>query len=189
MDKTLVKTSKFLSLVLRHEPEAIGLKLDEQGWADVQDLIDRMRQKNHAIDLAVLTKVVESNDKQRFSFNDDRTRIRANQGHSIEIDLALNPLKPPDVLYHGTAIRFLEAIRQKGLVKGARRHVHLSADEQTASKVGQRHGKPVVLVVRSGAMHSAAIQFFRAANGVWLTEHVPNGYINFPDADDGVRRE
>lgn len=178
-NKDLVRTSKFLSLVLRHAPEKIGLVLDENGWADVSDLIERARGQGVELDRALLNEIVSTNDKKRFAFNVDGLRIRANQGHSVDIELALEPRQPPEILYHGTATRFIDSIKAQGLHSGERQHVHLSADEATAIKVGQRHGKPVVLTVRSGEMHRAGRTFVLSENGVWLTEKVPAEYIGF----------
>ena len=178
----VVKTSKFLSLVLRHEPGKIGMTLDSNGWVDVEVLLDKLRQHGKQIDRQILEHVVATNDKKRFSFSEDGQRIRANQGHSVEVDLALPPQVPPDVLFHGTATRFLDPIREKGLIPGSRQHVHLSRDEATAVKVGQRHGKPVVLVVRAGEMHVEGLAFYCSDNGVWLTEHVAPRFIDFPGA-------
>lgn len=170
---SLVTASKFLSLVLRHRPEAIGLSLDAQGWALIEDLVRLSQTSRSPLTRDVILEVVRTNSKQRFSVSGDGLRIRANQGHSIPVDLGLAPIAPPEVLFHGTATRFLEAILAEGLRPGSRQHVHLSADPATARQVGQRHGKPVVLVVASGAMHQAGHEFFRAENGVWLTAAVP----------------
>ena len=180
MSADLVKVSKFLSLVLRHQPEAIGLTLDESGWADVEDLIRRANERGHRLTRPLLERVVAENDKKRFAFSEDGRKIRASQGHSVAVDLALPPAEPPELLYHGTATRFVESIRAKGLHSGSRQHVHLSLDAVTATKVGQRHGKPVILTVRAGAMWAAGHPFFRSANGVWLTERVPVEFIDFP---------
>lgn len=177
MQKGLVKTSKFLSLVLRHDPGKIGLTLDQAGWVAVDDLLAACTTHGVKLDRALLETVVRQNDKQRFSFSEDGTRIRANQGHSVEIELGYAPATPPELLYHGTATRFLAAIRQQGLLKGARHHVHLSADVETAMRVGQRHGQPVVLTVKAAVMHQDGFAFYLSANGVWLTEHVPSGYL------------
>jgi putative RNA 2'-phosphotransferase len=175
-----VKVSKFLSLVLRHQPDKIGLTLDAQGWANVDELLSKANQHGMRLTRDLMQQVVAQNDKQRFAFNADGTRIRANQGHSIKIDLGLEPLAPPEQLYHGTATRFVASIRQKGLLRGRRDYVHLSPDEMTARKVGARHGEPLVLVVNAGQMHAAGFTFYRAANGVWLTDHVPVEYLKFP---------
>jgi len=176
----VVKTSKFLSLVLRHKPEEIGLILDANGWADVDELIRLVNQHGRKLDRLLLERVVADNDKKRFAFSDDGTRIRASQGHSVEVDLALPPSEPLELLYHGTASRFVESIRAEGLHSASRQHVHLSLDIVTATKVGQRHGKAVILTVRAKEMRSAGHLFYLSANGVWLTEQVPVEFIDFP---------
>jgi putative RNA 2'-phosphotransferase len=174
----LVKTSKFLSLVLRHRPERIGLSLDAEGWAKVSELLHLMTAAGHPITRDILVEVVAGNDKRRFAFSEDGSRIRASQGHSIGVDLALPPAVPPERLFHGTAFRFLESILEHGLLRGSRNHVHLSLDEETATRVGQRHGKPVVLKVAAGDMQRDGHVFFVSENGVWLTEHVPGKYLS-----------
>lgn len=176
----MVRLSKFLSLVLRHKPEEIGLTLDENGWADVDELIRLAGKKGRPLTRPLLDRIVAENDKKRFAYSEDGRRIRASQGHSIEVDLALPPSEPPEKLYHGTASRFIDSIRAEGLHSGSRRHVHLSLDAATATKVGSRHGKPVILVVHSGEMFAAGFTFFVSANGVWLTERVPVAFIDFP---------
>jgi putative RNA 2'-phosphotransferase len=163
---------------LRHRPGQIGLTLDAQGWADVDELVLKAKQHGIALTRPVLQEVVAQNDKQRFAFNADATRIRANQGHSIKIDLGLEPFAPPKYLYHGTATRFLASIQQQGLQRGKRDYVHLSPDEITAHKVGMRHGEPIVLVVQAGQMHADGFTFYCAANGVWLTLYVPREYLS-----------
>jgi putative RNA 2'-phosphotransferase len=170
--------SKFLSYVLRHAPESIGLSLDANGWADVRELLTRARKAGRHIELATLQEVVSTNDKQRFTLSEDGLRIRAAQGHSITIDLALVPSEPPPLLYHGTARRNLDAIFAEGLKPGRRQQVHLSLDPETARKVGQRHGKPTVLTVDAAAMHRDGHALFRADNGVWLTDGVPPRYLS-----------
>ena len=180
MDRSLVRISKFLSLVLRHDPGRAGITLDPAGWADVEELLAGAEKAGLRIDRAVLTRVVTENEKQRFAFSPDAKKIRANQGHSVPIDLGLVALHPPERLYHGTASRFLASIRKEGLRAGTRLHVHLSSDEQTARQVGQRHGSPVVLPVASGQMQHDGFVFFRSENGVWLTDSVPPRYIQFP---------
>lgn len=177
MERNVVKTSKFLSLVLRHRPEQIGIQLDAAGWVAVDELLAACREYGRVITLTELQFIVANNDKQRFSFSADGSLIRANQGHSIEVELGYEPATPPATLYHGTAERFLDSIKAQGLLKGRRHHVHLSADEATAIKVGQRHGKPVVLQVQAEAMHSDGFSFYLSENGVWLTEHVPVIYL------------
>jgi putative RNA 2'-phosphotransferase len=170
MDK--VKVSRFLSLVLRHQPQKIGLKLDEQGWTDVQELLERINSHGLALSREQLQEVVETNEKKRFAFSPDGTRIRASQGHSISVNLALDPQTPPDALYHGTATRFLDSILVSGLQPQRRQSVHLSQDVTTAINVGKRHGKPVVLVIDARKMHDNGQQFFLSENGVWLVDHV-----------------
>jgi putative RNA 2'-phosphotransferase len=170
------KTSKFLSLVLRHEPETIGLTLDDNGWADIETLIDLANANGKPV-----TRALIDNDKQRFAISEDGLRIRANQGHSIDVDLALTALEPPATLYHGTATRFAKSIRNLGLVKQSRQHVHLSSDQATAIKVGTRHGKPLVLKIRAGEMHARGLAFFRSENGVWLTDAVAAEFIDWPE--------
>ncbi len=182
-----VTVSKLLSLVLRHDPARIGLALDGAGWASVEELLACLRAEGVVIDRPFLDHLVETNPKRRFAFSEDGTRIRASQGHSIEVDLGLPPMVPPAVLYHGTASRSLEAIRAEGLKAMERQHVHLSPDEATATAVGSRHGKPVVLTVKSGEMHRDGFVFFHSANGVWLVESVPAGYI--APLEGWVRRE
>ncbi|AEW02106.1 RNA 2'-phosphotransferase [Niastella koreensis] len=179
MEKQLKHISKFLSLVLRHGPEQIGLTLDEEGWADVAELIEKINKKGIRLDFPMLDTVVETNDKKRFAFNEDKTRIRASQGHTIEVDLNLPPQAPPAILYHGTAITNLPIIKEKGLVRMERQHLHLSAEEGTAKNVGGRHGKPVVLVIQALAMYEKGFVFYLSANGVWLTDHVPAEFIEF----------
>jgi putative RNA 2'-phosphotransferase len=180
MDADLTRISKFLSLVLRHKPEEIGLTLDGQGWAELEDLIACAGRHGRRLDRSLIERVVATNDKKRFALSEDGRKIRASQGHSVEVDLALEPRTPPEVLFHGTATRFLESIRARGLRAGSRNHVHLSADEATAVKVGGRHGRAVVLKVRAGEMDRAGVAFYRSDNGVWLTEHVDVGFIEFP---------
>ena len=177
MDNRSVRISKFLSLTLRHQPEKIGLRLSESGWASVEQLIAASRKHGVEFTLEELQNVVASNDKKRFSLSEDGLRIRANQGHSIEVELGYAPTAPPEILYHGTAERFLAAIKQQGLIKGKRHHVHLSADVDTATKVGRRHGKPVVLRIEAGRMRQDGFIFYLSANGVWLTDRVPVQYL------------
>ncbi|TYQ32080.1 RNA 2'-phosphotransferase [Pseudanabaena sp. UWO310] len=181
MDKNLVHLSKFMSLVLRHQPEIIGLTLDEHGWVEVDRLIELAKRNGTDISIAQLEEIVATNDKKRFAFNPEKSKIRANQGHSLQVTLDLNPQLPPNPLFHGTATRFLDSIRQQGLLAGKRQHVHLSADVATAIKVGQRHGKPVVLQVDTLRMHQDGLVFFCSENSVWLTESVPPQYLEFPD--------
>jgi len=177
MTRDRVKTSKFLSLVLRHRPEAIGLALDGGGWASVAELIEKAGIHGRRLDLDLIADVVAHNDKKRFSLSPNGERIRANQGHSFPVDLGLEPVEPPAVLFHGTARRFLDSILASGLEPRGRQHVHLSADRETATKVGQRHGKPVVLEVDAAAMAELGHTFYLSANGVWLTESVPARFL------------
>ncbi len=172
------ETSKFLSFVLRHKPEAIGLELSEQGWARVPELLQKMKRQKHAVTMAELEEVVATNPKKRFAFNEDHSLIRASQGHSVAVDLALNAATPPLVLYHGTVEKFRSQILQSGLLKMSRQQVHLSADTQTADIVARRRGKPVILAVQSGAMHTAGYLFYISENGVWLTDAVPPAYLS-----------
>ncbi|PTB97288.1 RNA 2'-phosphotransferase [Marivirga lumbricoides] len=174
-----IKISKFLSLVLRHKPETISLELDENGWADTDFLIQGMLKANYSIDIKVLKDIVSSSDKQRFKFNDDFSKIRANQGHSINVDLKLEQTLPPEILFHGTATKNIDSIMQGGLLKQSRHHVHLSSDRETAKKVGMRYGKPIVLIIEAGKMSSDGIEFYLSENSVWLTENVDIKYIKF----------
>jgi len=171
------KISKKLSLVLRHEPSAIGITLDECGWADVETLLEKLGIHGLPTSIETLEQVVRDNDKQRFSFNEDKTKIRANQGHSIEVDLGMEAKVPPETLYHGTASRFLNSIRSTGLEKRSRQHVHLSGEHETATKVGSRHGRPVIILVAAKAMHDAGHPFYLSKNGVWLTDKVSTEFI------------
>jgi putative RNA 2'-phosphotransferase len=181
-DKEIIRTSKFLSLVLRHEPERVGLKLDSAGWVAVTELLAAVNGHGVALTLEELKHIVATSDKKRFAFNEDGTRIRASQGHSMEVDLKYTPQVPPELLYHGTATRFLDSIRDKGLLKMERHHVHLSGETVVTVQVGSRHGKPALLIIRAGDMHRAGHVFYRSANGVWLVEQVPPQFIEFPAA-------
>ena len=181
MTDKLVQTSKFLSLILRHAPGKIGLVLDAQGWADIGQLLAQSARHGRRLSREQLDDVVARDSKTRYAISDDGMRIRANQGHSLaDVDLGLPPATPPAVLYHGTASRFVEAIRATGLLPGSRQHVHLSAKRETAVAVGARHGKPVVLTVDAAAMQSQGHVFHVAANGVWLADAVPVAFIGFP---------
>ena len=175
--QVLTKISRKLSYILRHHPDEIGLELDEQGWGSVAHILSKMIVAGDPLSMEVLQAVVATNDKKRFAFNDDLTMIRANQGHSVEVELGYVAQEPPVVLFHGTASKNLQSIKNQGLIKGNRHHVHLSSDETTAKKVGQRHGAPVVLKVKSKAMHDAGHAFFMSDNGVWLTDSVPVTFI------------
>lgn len=175
-----VKISKFLSLVLRHQPQKIGLTLDSAGWANVNELLAACNAHGIALTQAELESVVRNNDKQRFAFSEDGLQIRASQGHSVEVELEYKPAEPPPILYHGTVERFLTSIKENSLTKGKRHHVHLSADIKTAEIVGDRRGKAVVLEILSGQMYEDGYTFFLSANGVWLTETVPAKYLKEP---------
>ncbi|HEV2692571.1 MAG TPA: RNA 2'-phosphotransferase [Verrucomicrobiae bacterium] len=179
-EKETKRASKFLSLVLRHEPERVGLKLGEAGWVGVAELLDAVKRHGVALNLDGLKHIVETSDKKRFAFSEDGLQIRANQGHSVEVDLQYPPQTPPEVLYHGTATRFLDGIRQCGLQKMERHDVHLSAETKVTLQVGGRHGQPVLLVIRAGEMHRAGHIFRCSANGVWLVAEVPGEFIEFP---------
>ena len=171
------QTSKFLSYILRHHPESIGITLDSQGWANIDTLLVQAAQHNRPISRAQLLEIVATNPKKRFTLSADGSQIRAAQGHSTaQVAIAHNPIQPPDTLYHGT--RFLDSIRSQGLIAGSRHHVHLSADIPAAQKVGQRHGKPIVLRIHAAAMHAAGHAFYLSDNQVWLTDHVPVQYIS-----------
>jgi putative RNA 2'-phosphotransferase len=178
-DKQKKDISKFLSLILRHSPETMDLQLDENGWADVEELLSKSALHRQPFTKEELEKVVADNDKQRFAFNDNHSKIRANQGHSVNIQLDLAPQQPPEVLYHGTVQKFLPNIQREGLQKMSRQHVHLSKDKETAEKVGSRRGFPVILNIRSGQMHRDGMSFYLSENGVWLTDNVPVKYIDF----------
>ncbi|HEY0585703.1 MAG TPA: RNA 2'-phosphotransferase [Pseudoduganella sp.] len=173
-----VSKSKFLSLVLRHKPEEIGLVLDQNGWASIDELIALANARGANLSRPQIESIVKNNDKQRFAISADGMRIRANQGHSIDIALGLAPQTPPERLYHGSATRFLESIRASGLHSASRQHVHLSADMATAEKVGSRHGKPVILAVDAGQMARDGHLFYLSNNGVWLTDTVPPKYLD-----------
>lgn len=170
------KISKYMSMILRHRPEVIGIQLDEHGWADVNELIEGIAKKKK-FNREILEVIVRTDSKHRYSFNEDKTKIRANQGHSISVDLELEPLEPPEILWHGTAEKYVASIEKTGLRPGNRMYVHLSSDMQTAEKVGSRHGKPIVYQVKSGEMYRKGFRFYRSVNGVWLTIMVPVEYL------------
>lgn len=181
MSDNLVQTSKFLSLILRHAPEKIGLALDPHGWADIGQLLAQSARHGRRLSREQLDEVVARDSKTRYAISGDGLRIRANQGHSLAaVDIALPPATPPAVLYHGTASRFVDAIRAGGLLPGSRNHVHLSSNRETAVAVGARHGKPVVLTVDAAAMQAQGQVFYLADNGVWLADAVPVAFIGFP---------
>jgi len=172
-----IQLSKFLSYVLRHKPDAIGLTLDTQGWASIDELIAKANAAGTQFDRIALLRVVATSDKKRFSVSPDGLHIRAAQGHSVAVELGLSPRQPPPVLYHGTATRFVESILSQGLKAQARQHVHLSLDEATALRVGQRHGKAYVFRIDASAMHVKGFKFFLSDNGVWLTDRVPPEFL------------
>ena len=183
MTHSLTTASKFLSYVLRHKPDAIGLDLDPEGWANIEELIAKA---DIPLDRDTLCEVVATSDKKRFATSTDGLFIRANQGHSIAVNLGLEPIEPPEFLYHGTAIRFLDSIRQQGLLPQNRQYVHLSADAETATTVGQRHGKPDVLTISARQMHQRGYQFLQAHNGVWLTGKVPAQFLQERSTDSAI---
>lgn len=172
------KLSVFISLILRHKPDIAGISLDEHGWAEVDELISGINGTGRKIDMDILEEIVRTDSKQRYSFNADKTLIRANQGHSIPVDVELDEKQPPQYLYHGTADRFLDAIMSEGLKPMSRLYVHLSKNEDTAVKVGKRHGKPVVLKIRTEEMWRDGVEFYLSQNGVWLTKYVDKKYID-----------
>lgn len=174
------RTSKFLSYILRHHPKEIGLTLDAGGWADVETLVASARRHGRPLDRALVEEVVRHDSKERFSLSRDGAKIRANYGHSVDVDLGIEASVPPEELYHGTAARFTDAIRREGLRPGSRQYVHLSPDAETARAVGARHGRPVVLTIRSRELHTRGQCFYRAEGGTWLTDRVPVSHIRFP---------
>lgn len=180
MSKQHAEVSKFLSYVLRHKPDAIDLVLDENGWASIEELMDKANQSDHGITLTreLLQEVVDTSDKKRFAISEDGLRIRANQGHSVNVDLQLQPVEPPEFLYHGTTTRFLDSIMEEGLKPQQRQYVHLSQDIETATAVGQRYGKPVILKIKARLMYEQGFKFYLADNGVWLTDSVLTKYIS-----------
>lgn len=187
---SLNQTSKFISLILRHKPETIGITLDEHGWADVKELIDGINAAGgHQLNIAALEEIVRSDEKQRYSFNDDHTLIRANQGHSIPVDVELEEKEPPAILYHGTGDKYTSSIDQQGLIPKSRLYVHLSANIETAVKVGKRHGKPVVYSVDCQIMAADGYRFYLSANQVWLTKEVPLRYLTKMEVESGDTNE
>ena len=175
---SIKNTSKFISLILRHKPETIGISLDEHGWADVQELIDGINASgSDHLDMDQLEEIVRTDEKQRYSFNEDHTLIRANQGHSIPVDVELEEKIPPALLYHGTGEKYVSSIDEQGLISKSRLYVHLSSDIPTAKKVGSRHGKPVIYTVDCAKMAADGFKFYLSANNVWLTKTVPVRYL------------
>lgn len=172
------KTSKFLSLILRHKPEVIGISLDKNGWAEVSGLIEGVNKNGkYFLDMPTLEEIVRTDEKQRYSFSPDKKKIRANQGHSIQVDVELKETQPPETLWHGTGEKYTDSINNEGLKPKNRLYVHLSADTDTAFKVGARHGRPVVYKVNSGEMYRQGYIFYLSENGVWLTENVPPNFM------------
>ncbi|AZJ33683.1 putative RNA 2'-phosphotransferase [Tenacibaculum mesophilum] len=181
-ERNTKRISKFLSLILRHQPEKIGLKLDINGWASIEELLNKSSNNGVTFTKDELEFIVKNNDKQRFSLNENQTKIRANQGHSLKnVTIVTETKTPPPFLYHGTVAKFIPSIKENGLQKMSRQHVHLSSDVETAKKVGSRRGKPIILTVQSGVMHKKNYEFFLSENGVWLTNLVPTEFINFED--------
>ncbi len=168
--------SKYIALILRHKPEVIGITLDEHGWADVAALIEGVN-RTYPLDMNALKRIVAEDNKQRYSFNEDMSLIRANQGHSIPVDVELEVACPPEFLYHGSGTKYSKSIEQQGLISKSRLYVHLSEDIATANAVGKRHGKPIVYIVKSGEMHREGYTFYQSLNGVWLTKQVPKQYL------------
>lgn len=169
--------SKFLSFVLRHKPESIGIELDSAGWVGVDELLEKSLKSGRYINEALLKKVVRENNKKRFEFSDDGTMIRASQGHSVEVDLKYEESVPENILYHGTCEKFAKIIYREGIQKMSRHHVHLSDNIETATQVGSRHGKVIILTINAKLMYDAGHKFYKSTNGVWLTEEVPKEYI------------
>ena len=179
-DSNRKSLSKFLSLILRHNPTVVGITLDNKGWADIDELLTGMNRSSRAtVTFEDIQEVVATNDKQRFVFNEDCTKIRANQGHSVQVDVELKEMLPPDVLYHGTPTKFVQKIMVEGLKPQGRLYVHLSADTVTATKVGSRRGSPVVLTINALKMHEDGFVFYLSDNGVWLTKYVPADYLGY----------
>lgn len=185
----LTRTSKFISLILRHNPGAIGISLDEHGWADVDDLISGVNHAGgHFLDMETLEEIVRTDEKQRYSFNEDHTLIRANQGHSIPVDVELQEKTPPDILWHGTGEKYVPSIDEQGLIPKSRLYVHLSSDVETAAKVGGRHGKPVIYEIDCRRMSEDGHKFFLSANHIWLTKSVPPEYLRKRTSTSGVEK-
>ena len=182
VSKGIVATSKFLSHVLRHEPETIGLEIDPEGWAMVDQLVSLASKHGTVLTREWLLEIVAASGKKRFALSQDDSRIRANHGHSIQVNLGFQPQTPPRILFHGTATRFEASIRAQGLIAGSRQYVHLSADREAAIHVGKRYGKPLLLEVEALAMCGSGYEFFMSENGIWLTRAVPTGYLRFPDS-------
>ena len=183
--KSLKSISVFISLVLRHKPEAAGITLDRNGWADVSALLKGVSGAGYPLDMQTLEEIVATDEKGRYSFNENKTKIRANQGHSVNVDVELTEAEPPEYLWHGTGMKSKDAICKQGLLPQSRLYVHLSADAETAVKVGSRHGKPYIFCVKAGEMYRAGFVFYRSVNGVWLTKQVPPEYLAGVDKTGG----
>ena len=173
----LTNLSRYMSLILRHKPEVIGITLDEHGWASVNDLICGIEKNNPGFNMNILEQIVRTDSKRRYSFNDDKSLIRANQGHSVNVDVELKEKEPPEYLYHGTGEKYVKSINQDGLIPKSRLYVHLSKDIKTAENVGKRHGKEVVYRINSGQMYRDGYKFYLSENGIWLTKEVPIKYL------------
>lgn len=173
----LQSISRYISLILRHKPEVIGITIDKHGWAKVEELIQGIEKNNPEFNMEALEEIVRTDNKQRYSFNDDKTLIRANQGHSIPVDVELEEKEPPKILYHGTGEKYIESIGQNGLIPKSRLYVHLSKDVETAKAVGKRHGKEVVYSINSGQMYKDGYKFYLSKNEIWLTKKVPKKYL------------
>lgn len=182
----LNKISKYLSYILRHKPEDAGITLDEHGWANTYGLLAALMKKYPGFGIHELIHIVMSDEKQRYSFSEDGTKIRANQGHSIPVDLGLEAKTPPAVLYHGTATKYVESIERSGLRPKSRQYVHLSKDMDTAFDVGRRHGEPIVYMINAHKMWEEGYEFFLSENGVWLTKEVPVEYLNISVTRDFI---
>lgn len=185
---SLRDTSKFISLILRHKPDAIGITLDEHGWASVDELIEGISKQQY-FDMAMLEEIVATDEKQRYSFNEDKTLIRANQGHSVPVDVELEQVSPPKYLYHGTGEKYVTSIEAQGLIPKSRLYVHLSPDYNTAEKVGSRHGKPVIYRISAEKMAKDGYVFYKSVNGVWLTKEVPVKYLKRDSFDYDIVNE
>lgn len=179
--KQEIHISKFLSLVLRHKPETIGIQLDQNGWVDIVELIEKSNKYGIQFDREILNYIVVNNSKKRFAFNDVLDKIRASQGHSVDIELGYKNQEPPEILFHGTNEKSVQSILEKGIEKRNRQQVHLSSDLETAIMVGKRHGSPIVFSILASEMYKENYEFFISENGVWLTEYVPSKYLKIKE--------
>lgn len=184
MEEKYVKLSRFVSLILRHKPETIGLTLDNQGYVSIDELLQGINNSGRTINRFILNEIVSSDNKNRYSFNENNTMIRANQGHSIPVNLNLQELTPPEILYHGTVKKYYKSIIENGLIPKDRMYVHLSEDIETAIEVGSRRGKPVLLIVKAREMYNNGYVFYKSKNGIWLISEVDNKYIKRGDYDE-----